>query len=233
MNKEEFIKELSNLGITPTTHQLEQLETYYQLLITTNQKYNLTSITDKEDVYLKHFYDSLTIIKATPLNNEHICDIGTGAGFPGLVLKIMYPNINLTMIESTGKKCQFLHQVVDTLNLANVTIKNVRAEEYSKTNREEFDIVTCRAVAPLKHLLEYAIPMVKVKGYFIPLKGNVQEELINIDNYLAKLNLTLNKEYHFKLPKEQSNRTIIVFQKQAPTPIIYPRRYSEIKKKEI
>ncbi len=233
MNKEEFIKELHNLNIDITDNQLNQLETYYQLLYDTNKQYNLTSITDHDQVYLKHFYDSLTITKAIRLTSQSLCDIGTGAGFPGIVLKIIFPDIKLTLIEATNKKCQFLNLVVNTLNLNNVTILNVRAEEYSKTNREQYDIVTCRAVAPLKHLLEYGIPLVKVNGYFIPLKGNLNEELTNIENYLKKLNINIISIHEFQLPYELSNRTILVFQKQAPTSLKYPRKYNEIKNKEI
>ncbi len=233
MNKEEFIQELHKLNINITDTQLNKLEIYYQLLVKTNKQYNLTSITNHDQVYLKHFYDSLTITKAINLTSQTICDIGTGAGFPGIVLKIIFPDIKLTLIEATGKKCQFLNNVVTTLNLSNVTILNVRAEEYSLTNREQYDVATCRAVAPLKHLLEYGIPLIKVGGYFIPLKGNLDEEITNLPNYLTKLKITQEAEYSFHLPYELSRRNILVFKKQAPTPIIYPRRYSEIKKKEI
>ena len=159
MNKEQFLNELTNLGISYDSEKLSKLEQYYNLLIEENQKYNLTAITEKNTVYLKHFYDSLTIKKAINLDNQYICDIGTGAGFPGIVLKIFYPDIKIDLIDSTTKKCNFLNLVINTLSLTNIKVINARIEEYAKENREKYDIVVSRAVAPLKHLLEYATPM--------------------------------------------------------------------------
>lgn len=233
MNKEEFIKELSKLDITLTEKQLTDLETYYYLLYKENQKYNLTTITKKEDVYLKHFYDSLTIIKSIKLKDQYICDIGTGAGFPGLVLKIVFPDIKIDLIEATLKKCNFLTLVIKTLNLKNINVINTRAEDYSKENREKYDIVTSRAVAPLKHLLEYSIPLLKINGTFVALKSNMDEELTNIDNYYKKLYLSNEEIIKFNLPYELSNRSIYKVQKNNKTPMIYPRNYNQIKKKEI
>ena len=177
MNKEEFQKELKKINIVLTNHQLEQLENYYQLLKEENKKYNLTSITDKESVYLKHFYDSLTITKIIKIDDQSICDIGTGAGFPGLVIKIAFPKTKITLVDATFKKCNFLNMVIQKLSLENIEVVNSRAEEYSKENREKFEIVTSRAVAPLKHLLEYSIPLVKVNGHYIVMKSNVTKEL--------------------------------------------------------
>ena len=151
MNKELFIEELNKLNINPTIKQLEQLEKYYEILVTENQKYNLTAITDKESVYLKHFYDSLTITKIIELSNQSLCDIGTGAGFPGMVLKIFFPNLKVTLVDATLKKCNFLNYVIDELQLINIEVLNKRAEEFSSVVREQYDIVTSRAVAPLKH----------------------------------------------------------------------------------
>lgn len=233
MFKEEFIKELELLNIKVDNDILTKLDKYYNLLKEENNKYNLTRIIDEEDVYLKHFYDSLTITKVIDLNNKSICDLGSGAGFPGLVLAIFYPNTNITLIESNGKKCYFLSLVKESLNLDNVNILNVRTEEYSKVNREIFDIVTARAVAPLKHLLEYGIPLVKVNGYFIAMKANINDEEENIINYYHKLDIKEVSRIKFELPKEKSIRTIIKYQKLKETKNIYPRRYSEIIKKEI
>lgn len=233
MNKEEFLNNLKLLNINITSIQKEQLEKYYNILITENQKYNLTAITEKEQVYLKHFYDSLTISKIVNLTNQTLCDIGTGAGFPGIVLKIMFPNLKVTLIESNTKKCNFLNILKSQLNLQNLTIINSRAEDYSKNNREIFDIVTSRAVAPLKHLLEYSIPLVKVNGNYIAMKSNIDNETNNIDNYYQKLNITKEKEIKFNLPIENSIRTLILYKKHNQTNKIYPRRYSEIKKKDI
>ncbi len=233
MNKEEFNKEVIKLGITLTPTMEEQLETYYKILIEENKKYNLTGITILEDVYLKHFYDSLTLYKVIKLDDESICDIGTGAGFPGLVLKIVFPNLKVTLVESNKKKCNFLNIVKEKLNLNNLIIINARAEDYSKTNREIFDIVTSRAVAPIKHLLEYSIPLVKVNGHYIAMKSNIDNEITNIDNYYKKLSITKENEIKFYLPKENSLRTLIMYKKESKTNPIYPRRYNEIKKKDI
>ena len=153
MNKDEFIRALSDLGIKLNTKQLSQLDEYYRLLKEENKKYNLTSITDENQVYLKHFYDSLTISKIVELSDQKVCDIGTGAGFPGMVLKIAFPQLNITLVDSTTKKCSFLNKVILKLNLTNINVINERAEIYSRNVREEYDIVTSRAVAPLTHLL--------------------------------------------------------------------------------
>ena len=233
MNKETFIMELKKIGIELTTLQLEQFNTYYELLIEENKKYNLTSITEESDVYLKHFYDSLMIIKGIKLENQYICDIGTGAGFPGMVLKIVFPNIKIDLLDATAKKCNFLKMVIEKLQLKSIDVINTRAEEYSKKNREKYDIVTSRAVAPLKHLLEYSVPMLKINGTFIALKSNIEEEIKNIDNYYQKLFLFNEKIIEFELPIEQSKRTIYTVVKKNTTPSIYPRQYNQIKKKEI
>ena len=233
MNREEFIQETKNLGLDLNDKTLENLEIYYNILKEENQKYNLTRIIEKEDVYLKHFYDSLTIVKITDIQNQSICDLGTGAGFPGLVLAICFPNAKLTLIESNGKKCNFLSIVKDRLSLENVTIINVRVEEYDKEHREVYDIVTARAVAPLKHLLEYGVPLVKVDGYFIAMKANVDEEIKNLENYYNKLSIKEENKIVFNLPKEDSLRTLLKYQKLEKTNPKYPRRYSEIIKKDI
>lgn len=233
MSKEEFLIKTKELGITITEEMLNKLDTYYHILKEENNKYNLTRIIEEDAVYLKHFYDSLTITKVIDINNQSICDIGSGAGFPGLVLAICFPNTKLTLIESNGKKCNFLNIVKDKLNLTNVTILNTRAEEFSKNNREVFDIVTARAVAPLKHLLEYSVPLLKIGGYFITMKANVENEEVNITNYYSKLNIKEVTREVFNLPKEDSIRTIIKYQKLKETDSKYPRRYSEIIKRDI
>ncbi len=233
MNKEEFINEVSKLGIELTREQLKQLEKYYQQLIVENKKYNLTSITEKEDVYLKHFYDSITIVKACDLASQTLCDIGTGAGFPGLVLKIIFPNLKVTLVDATEKKCNFLKLVIKELDLRNIEVINERAEIYSKKTREQYDIVTSRAVAPLKHLLEYSIPLVKVNGYYIAMKSEIAEEIKNINIYEKELSIVKEKEIKFYLPKENSLRTLIRYQKKKETNLKYPRKYNEIKKKPL
>ena len=233
MNKELFIAELNKLNIKITDKQLSMLEDYYNILVEENTKYNLTNITEKEQAYLKHFYDSLTIVKVINLNNQSLCDIGTGAGFPGLVLKILFPQLEVTLVEATEKRCKFLELVINKLKLSKIKVINERAEIYSKEVREKFDIVTSRAVAPLKHLLEYSIPLVKVNGNYIAMKGNIEKEIENIENYYQKLSIKKVKEEHFLLPIEQSQRTIILYKKEKNTNKKYPRKYSEIKKREI
>lgn len=233
MNKEEFMKELKKINIELNNETIAKLDNYYNILSEENKKYNLTRITTKEEVYLKHFYDSLTITKIIDITNQSICDLGSGAGFPGLVLAICFPLTNITLIESNGKKCYFLNLVKDKLNLKNVTILNTRIEEYSKTNREKYSVVTARAVASLKHLLEYGIPLVKVNGYFIAMKSNIEKEEYNINNYLTKLDIIEKDRIIFNLPYEESLRTLVKYQKQKETNLKYPRKYNEILKKEI
>ena len=233
MNKEQFLNETKKLGINISDDALSKLDEYYHLLIEENKKYNLTAITEEKSVYLKHFYDSLCIIKIINLDNQYLLDIGTGAGFPGLVLKIVFQNLKIDLLDSTNKKCQFLQMVIDKLCLKNISVINARAEEYAKVNREKYDIVTSRAVAPLKHLLEYSIPTLKSNGTFISLKSNLAEELTNINNYYQKLYLSNEEIIKYELPYEHSLRTLYKVTKIKSTPIMYPRMYSQIKKKDI
>lgn len=233
MNKEQFIDELKKINITVTDHMLEQLEKYDEVLRAENKKYNLTAIKNKEDVYLKHFYDSLTLSKIIKLENQSLCDIGTGAGFPGMVLKIIYPNLKVTLVDATEKKCKFLQLVIQKLGLKDIEVIHARAEIYSKTVREKYDIVTSRAVAPLKHLLEYSIPLVKVEGNYIAMKSDIQKEIENIDIYYKKLKIEEEKILTFTLPYEESTRTLIRYKKIDKTDLKYPRKYTDIKKKSL
>ena len=229
MNQNKFIEELNKINIYPTDYQLEQLDKYYELLIEYNKVMNLTGITDKKDVYLKHFYDSLTIFEVIDLNNElKLCDIGTGAGFPGIVLKIIYPQLSITLVDCLNKRINFLNTVIKELKLDKIETVHSRIEDYGKNNREIFDIVTARAVAPLNILLEYAIPIVKVYGYFIPMKGNLEKEP-NYQNALKLLNCKVIKNKKFLLPIEESHREILLIQKKDKTKKIYPRINTKIK----
>lgn len=226
MNQDRFILELSKLNINITDLQLKQLEKYYELLIEYNKVMNLTGITLKEDVYLKHFYDSLTIAKVIDLNQyKTLCDVGTGAGFPGLVLKIIYPNLKVTLLDSLNKRLNFLDIVIKELNLKDIETVHSRAEEYNK----QFDITVARAVAPLNILLEYCIPLTKINGYFIAMKGKNEEAT----NALKELNSEIIETNSFLLPVEQSNRTIIKIKKIKETNKKFPRKYSEIKKRPL
>lgn len=233
MNQNRFIEELKLINVSLTQNQLDQLNEYYNLLIEYNKVMNLTGITEYEEVYLKHFYDSLTLAKVIDLNSiNSLCDIGTGAGFPGLVLKIVFPNLKITLLDSLNKRVEFLKVVIDKLNLKNIEVIHSRAEDYALKNRNKFDVTTARAVAHTSILLEYAIPLTKINGYFIPLKANMIEELKEIDNAINELNVRLIKKEEFKLPIEGSTRTILLFEKLKDNKK-YPRKYSEIKKKRL
>lgn len=233
MDQNRFIEELKQLNVSLTQTQIDQLNRYYELLIEYNKVMNLTGITEKTEVYLKHFYDSLTIVKIIDLNKiNSLCDIGTVAGFPGLVLKIVFPNLKITLLDSLNKRIEFLKKVIEELKLTDIEVIHARAEEYAINNRNKFDVTTARAVAHTSILLEYAIPMTKIDGYFIPLKANMNEEINEIDNALNQLNTKLIKRKEFKLPIEESNRTIILFQKEKDNKN-YPRKNSEIKKNKL
>lgn len=230
MTEAEWIKAVEHYGIQVTEIQKQQLEQYYQLLVEWNEKMNLTGITEKNDVYLKHFYDSITLLEVIELSKENtLCDIGTGAGFPGLVLKIIYPELEVTLVDALQKRIGFLNHVIDTLHLSKITTIHARAEEYGMTHREVFDVVTARAVASLPTLLEYTTPLLKVGKYFIPMKAKMEGELEQAKGALQKLNMKLIKMSEFQLPKEDSKRTILKFQKLEKTALKYPRKYSEIK----
>ena len=231
MNKNEFIEELSKINITLSEEQLNKLEKYYELLVFWNEKINLTSITEKEEVYLKHFYDSLTLSKVINLDDNLIlCDIGTGAGFPGLVLKICFPKLNITLVDSLEKRIKFLNLVIDELDLENIKAIHTRAEDFAKENIEKFDIVTSRAVAKLNILNELSIPILKVGGYFLPMKANIDGELEQSSNSIKLLNSKLIDVIEFKLPKENSVRNIIKIEKIGITNTKYPRKFDKIKR---
>ena len=232
MTQNEFVDELNKLGIEIRAEQLDLLNKYFEMLIEWNSKINLTTITVKEDIYLKHFYDSLTIVKVIDLTKiNNLCDIGTGAGFPGIVLKLFFPNLNITLVDSLNKRIIFLNEVIKKLNLSGIETVHCRAEEFSKINREKFDVVTARAVSNLNTLLEICVPAIRVNGYFIPLKGNVEEELKNSQTALNLLDSKVEAIEKFLLPKEASTRTILKIKKIKKTNEKYPRKYSEIKKK--
>lgn len=233
MNKEEFIKELEKLNIQLTEEKLKKLDDFYKLLIEKNKVMNLTAITEKNEVYLKHFYDSITVCKIINLNQKKsICDLGTGAGFPGIVLKIIFPNLELTLVDSLEKRCKFLQEVKKELNL-DFNIICSRIEEFSINNKEQYDVLISRAVAKTSIILELGIQALKINGFYILMKSNVDEELKNIDNCLKKLDLTLLKKEEFELPKENSKRTLLMFQKNKSTNDNYPREYLKIKKKNL
>ena len=234
MNKELFINEIQKLGINVTEDKLNKLDRYYELLIEYNEKINLTAITEKNEVYLKHFYDSLTLIKAYDLNqNIKVCDVGTGAGFPGIVLKIFFENIDITLVDALNKRINFLNIVIDELNLKNIRAIHERAEDFAKNHIEEFDLVTSRAVAKLNILNELSIPMLKVEGYFIPMKANIEEEINESKNSIKLLNSKLENIVSFSLPVENSIRNLVIIKKIGKTNNKYPRNFDKIKKKPL
>ncbi len=230
MSEEIFVNYLSKLNIDVTNTQLDQLEKFYCLLIEWNEKINLTGITKKEDVYLKHFYDSLTINSIVDLNTiQTLCDVGSGAGFPGIVLKIMFPKIKITLLDSLNKRTDFLRFVIKDLNLKDIEVITARAEEYNK--RESFDLVTARAVAPLNILLEMLVPISKKE--IVLMKGNCEQELLNTDHLYKELNISLEQKVEFLLPFEESKRTLLKYKKLDITSKKYPRRYDKIKKQPL
>ncbi|MGM9878291.1 MAG: 16S rRNA (guanine(527)-N(7))-methyltransferase RsmG [Bacilli bacterium] len=230
MKIEEFKIECNKLGIKLTDEQLFNLSVYKNLLQMWNKKFNLTTIISDEEIYLKHFYDSLCLVKCVNLNNQTLLDFGTGAGFPGMVLAIVFNNLNVTLLESNSKKISFLNEVKGKLKLSNVTIVNERVEIYGRKNKEIFDIVTCRAVSNLNIILELSSSLVKINGLFIPMKSNVSKELNDCENNISKLSYELIDTLEYELPKEMSKRTILVFKKIKKTEEKYPRNYNIIVK---
>ena len=230
MDKKTFIEELKKININITKDQLNKLETYYNELIEYNKNVNLTRIVEKEDVYLKHFYDSLTLVKAIDLNQDiSLCDVGTGAGFPGMVLAIIFPTLIITLVDALQKRINFLDLLIKKLGLTNVKTVHARIEDFAKDNREKYDVVTCRAVSNLRVLLEISIPLVKVDGYFLPMTGMINTELDESLDMLKKLDCIIISTIDFKLPIENSERTLIKIKKNKETNKKYPRRYDVIK----
>lgn len=234
MKKDEFLKELEKINITLTENQILKLEKFYELLIIWNQKINLTTILKEEDVYLKHFYDSLSLIKVIDLNKElTLLDVGTGAGFPGIVLKIVFPNLKITLLDSMNKRISYLNEIIKELDLKDIDTVCTRAEDYALKNREKYDIVVCRAVAHLEILVEITLPLVKVNGYFIAMKSNANEEIALARKKIIVLDSKIIEILSFKLPFENSIRTLIKIQKFKKTDLKYPRKYDKIKKENL
>ncbi len=231
MNKEKFINEVEKIGISLTDIQLHQLDEYCKFLLEYNSHTNLTAIKEEEQVYLKHFYDSLTFFKAiNPSEFETLLDIGTGAGFPGMVLKIVFPNLEVTLLDSNNKKINFLKELTMKLNLTKVNFFHGRAEEFCIKNREKFDIVTARAVSNMTVLTELCLPLTKVGGYFIAMKGSNVDEITEAKNAITKLGGKVERIVEFTLPSEEIGRNIVKILKEKTTPKEYPRRYEKIVK---
>lgn len=224
-----------NLGIELSTNQLKQFDIYYNFLIEYNEITNLTRITDEEEVYYKHFYDSLTIVKSLDITKiTTLCDMGAGAGFPSIPLKIMFPHLHITIIDSLGKRITFLKQLIEKLNLKNVSLVYDRIENYAKNHHNSFDLVTARALGKLTLILELGLPMNKVNSYFLAYKSkSYEEELTEASNALNLLGGKLIKVIPFEIPNAYGDRVHILIQKHKKSPLIYPRSFSAIKKKSL
>lgn len=223
-----FEQELENLGICLTEVQREQFDRYYELLVEWNKVMNLTGITDYDEVNLKHFVDSLTIVRFKNMKNvENVIDIGTGAGFPGIPLKIVYPEIKIVLLDSLNKRIKFLNTVIEELGLKNIETLHGRAEDYAKKSeyREKFDLCVSRAVANLSTLSEYCIPFVKVGGEFISYKSGTSDEEINeAQGAVNILGGKIEKIEKFKLPGTDMGRALVMIKKEKHTPGRYPRK---------
>lgn len=235
--KEKLCQESNSQGIELNEKQLEQLYMYKELLVEWNEKMNLTAITDDMGVILKHFVDCLECTKVIK-DEESFIDVGTGAGFPGMVLAIYYPNKKFTLLDALNKRLIFLQEVIDKLEIKNVEIIHGRAEETIRINNlyNSYDASVSRAVAQLPTLLEYTSPYVKVGGKCIVMKGdNVEEEITLSQNALKILNLKIEgkTEYNYIVDGEEYNRTILSIKKINNTPSKYPRNYGQIKKKPL
>lgn len=226
----EFINLLKEQGIVLTTKQINQFDIYYKLLIEWNEKINLTAITDEKDVYLKHFYDAITLAIHTDLlkqNGITICDVGSGAGFPSLPLKIILPHLKVTIVDSLNKRINFLNHLVEQLGLQDVLCYHDRAENFgqNKQFREQFDIVTARAVARLNLLAEFCLPLVKKNGFFVSMKASSSdEEKAEAKKAINLLGGKLQQDLLFELPHNEGIRHILTIKKLKETPNKYPRK---------
>lgn len=229
MDQALFLKMLSEKGFDLTPTQIEQFQKYFNLLIEWNQKINLTAITEMEEVYLKHFYDSLMVLWELPLDNYQIklVDVGAGAGFPSIPIKIVKPEIEVTIIDSLNKRILFLNELIENLELDNVEAFHGRAEDFGQNPefRGQFDVAMARAVAPLNVLSEFCLPLVKKGGNFIALKAlktdsEIKDAQVSIKILGAKLDVVVED----RLPIEESERTFIKIKKTLDTPKQYPRK---------
>ena len=223
-----FIKDLCHLGITLKDRQVEQFLQYYEMLVEWNQVMNLTAITEYRDVMKKHFIDSLSLVKACDLQkNLSLIDVGTGAGFPGLALKIAFPDLKVTLLDSLNKRILFLNDVIDKLELKEVETVHGRAEDYAKPGkmREMFDICVSRAVANLSTLSEYCLPLVRIGGIFVSYKSEkISQELTDAKNAIKIMGGDVMDQIEFMLPDSDFYRSLVVIGKYQNTPVKYPRK---------
>ena len=233
-----FINEVKKLNIKITNKELEQLEQYYDFLIQYNEHTNITAITKKDDVYIKHFLDSLMVTKSIDLNHiNNLIDIGSGAGFPGIVLKIFFPNIKIILLDSNNKKTTFLNEVIKKLNLKDIQVVNLRAEEYMKNHLNEFDICISRAVAYIDIITSLSLPFIKEDGSVILMKGNYQDEIKILNTYKKELHISNFDIINYKILSDDNNRSLIIIRKNEVTSKIvnYPKilKQSEMRRKKL
>ena len=233
-----FINEVKKLNIKITNKELELLEQYYNFLIQYNEHTNITAITKKDDVYIKHFLDSLMVTKSIDLNHiNNLIDIGSGAGFPGIVLKIFFPNIKITLLDSNNKKTTFLNEVIKKLNLKDIQVVNLRAEEYMKNHLNEFDICISRAVAYIDIITSLSLPFIKEDGSVILMKGNYQDEIKILNTYKKELHISNFDIINYKILSDDNNRSLIIIRKNEVTSKIvnYPKilKQSEMRRKKL
>lgn len=225
-NLDKFLNGLEELHIALSEEQINQFIRYYEMLVEKNKVMNLTAITEFDEVIEKHFLDSLSLIKVYDLTKEvSVLDMGTGAGFPGIPLKIAFPELKVTLVDSLNKRILFLQEVIDTLQLKNIDALHARAEELGKNKsyREQFDLVVSRAVANLASLGEYCIPFAKLGGNFISYKsGEIEEEVKNAKNAVFLLGGKVKEVYKFDLYEQK--RSFVVIDKVKGTPKAYPRK---------
>ena len=227
-NTMQFRKDIEALGITLTEQQINQFLVYYEMLVEWNQMMNLTAITEYEEVMKKHFVDSISLVKAYDVSKSvSVIDVGTGAGFPGLALKIAYPQLKLTLLDSLNKRIQFLNAVIEKLGLDGVDTIHGRAEDFAKPGklREKYDLCVSRAVANLSTLSEYCLPFVKEGGEFISYKSEkIQEEMVKAEKAISILGGKVVKQVEFTLPDSDIYRNLFVIRKVKKTPGKYPRK---------
>lgn len=223
-----FEQDLKELGISLSKEQILKFLRYYELLVEWNEKINLTAITEYEDVLKKHFIDSLSLCKAYDLSNDcRVMDVGTGAGFPGLVLKIAFPNLKVVLLDSLNKRIHFLNEVISELGLTEVEAVHGRAEDFAgkPEYRESFSLCVSRAVANLTTLSEYCLPFVKVGGQFISYKSEkISEEITDAAKAISILGGVVKKQVEFTLPSSDIYRNLVVIEKTKATPKKYPRK---------
>lgn len=224
----EYIKSaVKKLHINLSDEQADAFVKYYEMLVLWNKKINLTSITDFHEVVLKHFVDSLSIVYIFDMNTDAaLVDMGTGAGFPGIPLKIAFPHLKVTLVDSLSKRINFLNHVINELNLKNITAIHARAEEYGNSKyRETFDLCVTRAVSNLSVISEYCLPLIKCGGYFIPYKANnVEEEIFKYEMAVEEFGGAIDDVAIFDLPDSELTRSLILIYKDTGTPKKYPRK---------